>query len=138
MKHSGLELSLEVGISSRKSSWRPVPSGVPHGSIQGPVLFNIFIHELDDGAERTLSKCANDTKLRGVAVTQEGHAAIQSNLDRVEKWADGNLMKFNKGKYKVLHLGRNNPMHQYMLGSTQLESSLIEKVLGFWWTSSST
>ena len=38
-------------------------------------------------------------------------------------------MTFNKGKCKVLHLGRNNPMHQYMLGTAQLESSLAEKDL---------
>ncbi|KAK4828590.1 hypothetical protein QYF61_000042 [Mycteria americana] len=38
-------------------------------------------------------------------------------------------MKFNKGECKVLHLGRNNPVHQYMLGATQLESSLAEKDL---------
>ena len=45
-------------------------------------------------------------------------------------WADGNLVKFNKEKCKVLRLGRNNPLHQYMLGATQLESSLAEKDLG--------
>ncbi|KAK4806812.1 hypothetical protein QYF61_005608, partial [Mycteria americana] len=45
------------------------------------------------------------------------------------------LMKFNKEKGKVLHLGKNNPTHQYMLGATQLESSLAEKDLGSWWTS---
>jgi len=39
-------------------------------------------------------------------------------------------VKFNKGKCKVLHLGRNNPTHQYRLGATQLESSLAEKNLG--------
>ncbi|PKU33293.1 hypothetical protein llap_16403 [Limosa lapponica baueri] len=43
-------------------------------------------------------------------------------------WADRNLMKFNKEKYKVL--GRNNPMRQYMLEADQLESSLAEKDLG--------
>ena len=60
----------------------------------------------------------------------EGCAAIQRDLDRLKKWADRNLMKFNKGKCKVLHLGRNNPMHQCMLGATQLESSCKEKDLG--------
>ena len=45
-------------------------------------------------------------------------------------WADGNLVKFNKEKCKVLRRGRNNPLHQYMLGATQLESSLAEKDLG--------
>lgn len=39
-------------------------------------------------------------------------------------------MKSNKEKCKVLHLGRNNPMHKCMLGATQLESSLVEKVMG--------
>ncbi|KFM08809.1 Urea transporter 2, partial [Aptenodytes forsteri] len=48
----------------------------------------------------------------------------------LEKWADKNLMKINKEKCKVLHLGRNNCMHQHMLGADHLEGSLAEKTLG--------
>ncbi|KAK4825778.1 hypothetical protein QYF61_002341 [Mycteria americana] len=54
----------------------------------------------------------------------------EARYDRLEKWDDRNLMKFNKEECNILHLGKNNPMHQYMLGATQLESNLAEKDLG--------
>jgi len=48
----------------------------------------------------------------------------------VENWAERNLMKFKKRKCRVLHRGRNNPMHHYRLGADLLESSSVERDLG--------
>ncbi|KAK4829231.1 hypothetical protein QYF61_002496 [Mycteria americana] len=86
--------------------------------------------DLDDGLKRTLIKFADDTKLSGEVDASEGRATLQEDLDRLEEWANNNLMKFNKDKRKVLHLGKHNPGVQHTLGSTQLGSSSVERDLG--------
>ena len=113
------------------SKWRPVTSCIFQGSGLGPVLFNIFVGDFASGMECTLRKFADDTKLSGAVHILERRDAIQRDLNKLERWAHVNLMKFNKAKCKVLHVGWGSPKHKGSADSA-LRAALPGGTWGCW------
>jgi hypothetical protein len=121
-----------VVIKGKFSGWAPVLSGVPQGSVLGPVLFNILINNLDSAvtADQILKKFADDSKLGQVINGPGSAAALQTSLDNLYNWSVKWGMEFNTGKCHVMHVCRNNPTHAYTMGSHQLAVSSSEKDVG--------
>jgi len=130
--------SQRVVVNGSMSKQMLVTSGVPQDAILGPVLFNIYINNIESNTECTLSKLADDTKLSAAVDMPKGQDAIQRDLDKLEKWACVNLMRFNKAKCKVLHLDWGNPCYRYRLWDERLRASLWRRTWGYWWMKSLT
>ena len=119
-----------VVIAGEASYWKNVTSGVPQGSVLGPLLFVIYINDIDIGLLCKISKFADDTKIGNRANIKAQRDNIQNDLDRLAKWADTWQMTFNASKCKVMHLGNGNPRDEYKINGEPLQVVESEKDLG--------
>ena len=119
-----------VVLNGCKSDWCDVASGVPQGSVLGPLLFLIFINDIDQCVSSKLLKFADDAKLFRVVSSLEEVNKLRDDLKNLFKWSQDWLMLFNLEKCKVVYFGKNNSKCQYMLGGKILEEGKEERDLG--------
>ena len=120
----------KVGVNGVYSNWKSVLSGVPQGSVLGPLLFVIYINDLDVDIVSKLSKFADDTKLaRGVGSDSEAKS-LSDDLDKIYQWSVDWQMLFNTEKCTVMHMGLDNKEREYLLGGKILKKSKQESDLG--------
>ena len=124
-------------INSHCSRWEQVLTGVPLGSILGPLCFIIFINDIDCAAElvNIISKFADDTKLGAKILSPTDRENLQLCLNNLCLWAQRWGMQFNSDKCKVIHVGRNNPCYSYSMNKQELASVEQEGALALSLTS---
>ena len=117
-----------VVINGKASNWTNVTSGVPQGSVLGPVLFLVYINDIDEGVTGIISKFADDTKIANSVVSNEQTKEIQNNRDKLSEWRQLWQMSFNENKCKVMHLGYQNEKVKYILNGIQLKRSVDNQI----------
>ena len=129
-----------VVLNGSQSAWATVPSGVPQGSVLGPLLFIIYINEIDSAVDvlHCLLKFADEAKGIHKVNNDSDAEKLQKDLDNLFKWSCDWQMLFNLDKCHILHLGNTNPCHNYNINGHSLLNVDEEKDLGVIITSSCT
>ena len=120
-----------VMVNGKLSSWIDILSGIPQGSVLGPILFVIFINDLPDIASSTADIFADDTKLFRAIRIIEDHDVMQQDLDNLVEWSNKWQLGFKEAKCKSLHLGSSNQRLTYQMNSELLEETRNESDLGY-------
>ena len=119
-----------VVVDGEVSTWKSVLSGVPHGSVLGPILFLVYINDLEEGVTGKILKFADDTKLFTKTKEIGDQHNLPDDIDKLVKWSEKWQMLFNFGKCKCLHIGPGNTSMTYEMGGTILSITVKEKDLG--------
>ncbi|CAF1064320.1 unnamed protein product [Brachionus calyciflorus] len=119
-----------VVMGNSMSEWVDVTSGVPQGSVLGPVLFIIFINDLVDLIKSPCELFADDTKFGEILDEPSKHILLQETLNKVSEWTRLWVIALNEDKCKVLHFGHENPHYKYTLNGIEIKDSDGERDLG--------
>ncbi|KAK3089449.1 hypothetical protein FSP39_003702 [Pinctada imbricata] len=118
-----------VVLNDVESKWAGVTSGIPQGSVLGPILFLIYINDLPDVVHNIVKLFADDTKLYSVVNNINDQTSLQSDINNLLRWSDTWLLSFNADKCKHLHLGGQTNI-RYKMGDKEITSTNHEKDLG--------
>ena len=123
-----------VVVNGAKSKWSSVTSGIPHGSVLGPVLFIIYINDLPKSCYCSTLLFADDTKVFYQVKSTADCEKLQVDLNHLQSWADSWQLCFHPQKCKVMRIGNGHPEFTYQMTvdglPTDLDTTHTEKDLG--------
>ena len=123
-----------VLVGGQSSVWHDVTSGIPQGSVLGPVLFVIYINTMvENDTISDISLFADDAKVSNEIKKESDIGILQNDLDMMVDWTDNSLLQFHPDKCKSMRItSRNEPdmSHEYTMRGQLLERSYEEKDLG--------
>ena len=122
-----------VRVNGELSSSKPVISGIPQGSVLGPLLSVLYINDLPDTVQSNVLLFADDTKIFNQVSSIDDALVLQNDIDALNRWSDRWLLKFNTDKCHVLTMGKFERImhtHRYTLYGDELEHVFNEKDLG--------
>ena len=119
----------KVLVNGVESSWSPVESGIPQGSILGPVLFTLFVNDIPSLIKTHISMYADDTKIFCPIINDDDAMDLVEDLANLQEWARKMQMRFHPTKCKVMHLGSNNPRYNYHMQDSFTETTCQQHTL---------
>ena len=125
----------KVVLAGAESDWSLVTSGVPQGSVLGPVLFVCFINDMPGLVSSFVHIYADDTKISREVSCEMDADVLQNDLNELIKWSKTWQLGFNSSKCKVMHIGNNTSVHSYVMkdeNTVNLEGVNEECDLGIW------
>ena len=122
----------QVKVNGKSSRWEEIISGIPQGTVLGPILFLIYINDLPELVASMLFLFADDSKIWRTIDSQEDIKILQEDLQTMCEWSKQWLLEFHPDKLKHLHLARNSndPNYSYHLGEILSKLTVMEKDLG--------
>src|SRR6267154_1089373 len=124
------ERKQRVVLNGSFSEWKSVTSGVPQGSVLGPLLFIMFVNDMDQSVLSQLLKFADDAKLFRCVSDPGGVDMLKDDLRSLNQWSEDWQIPFNADKCKVMHFGANNKKETYSINNIVLNEAKEERDLG--------
>ena len=119
-----------VCYNNEYSDYSPVISGVPQGTVLGPLLFNIFINDIFKCVNSVMLLYADDGKIMRPIKNYNDHLALKQDITSIVQWCVSNGMELSLGKCAIMHFGANNPNYVYDFNSTTINAPSTIRDLG--------